>query len=224
MTSDSQEPLESAHSTSESSQEAATELNDDASNGTTAEPIQDNQAETIQESHLESSSQTTVSRKAPSPLPYVSWGGRVLAYLIDVLPILIVVALANLLVNVTETTSLEVIGRNGRQDITVEVTQTSTIGILIEVVTFIAILIYWFWNKGYREGTGGKSIGKQVLGFTTIDEATGRQLGTKKSCIRVLLLFVDFFICYIGVLWPLWDVRKQTFLSDRFTNAIVIRD
>ena len=80
------------------------------------------------------------------------------------------------------------------------------------------------WNKGYREGKTGKSIGKQILNYTTYDEASHLPIGAKAGCIRVVLLWVDFAICYIGVLWPLWDVKKQTFLSDRFTSAIVLKD
>ncbi|MFZ1363123.1 MAG: RDD family protein [Candidatus Nanopelagicales bacterium] len=223
MTTDEQEPLENANGTNEASEDAVAEPVEDAAEqaaGPNEDPIDEGQGE----SNSAAATQTATKKQVSSSLPYVSWGGRVLAYLIDVVPVLIVGSIANLIARATETTSLEVIGRNGGQDITAEVTRTSAAGIAIEVLAVIAILLYWFWNKGYREGTTGKSIGKQVLGFTTVDETTRRSLGAKNGCIRVLLLFVDFFICYIGVLWPLWDVKKQTFLSDRFTNAIVLRD
>lgn len=41
--------------------------------------------------------------------------------------------------------------------------------------------------------------------------------------LRQILLMVDFAICYIGVLWPLWDQKKQCLLSDKVASAIVIK-
>ena len=101
---------------------------------------------------------------------------------------------------------------------------TSAIGVLLAFLSYAIALAYWFWNKGYREGSTGKSIGKQILGYTTVNEQTGEPLGAGQGVIRLLLLWVDFFICYIGVLWPLWDPKRQCLLSDRVTNAVVFKD
>jgi hypothetical protein len=80
------------------------------------------------------------------------------------------------------------------------------------------------WNKAYREGTTGKSIGKQITGYTTLKEDTGEPLGFGMGFVRLLLLWVDFAICYIGVLWPLWDAKRQCLLSDKVTGAVVYKD
>ena len=80
------------------------------------------------------------------------------------------------------------------------------------------------WNKAYREGTTGKSIGKQITGYTTLKEETGEPLGFGMGFVRLLLLWVDFAICYIGVLWPLWDAKRQCLLSDKVTGAVVYKD
>lgn len=155
---------------------------------------------------------------------YVPWSGRVFAYLIDAAPAIVIVLIANLIHSITKTSTTEVVAQVGGEDITAEVTQASATGTLTQVIATLVILLYWFWNKGYREGKTGKSIGKQALSYSTLSETTGKPIGPKAGCIRVLLLWVDFAICYIGVLWPLWDVKNQTLLSDRFTGAIVLKD
>lgn len=223
MTTDDQEHFEGADSDVEATDEQVVEDQEEQKSDTssTTSQVDPEVAEPEQSTPVPP---TTTTPPAGPAVPYVSWGGRVLAYLIDVVPALIVGFVANLISRSTQTTSQQVIGRNNGHNITVEVTQTSFLGTAVSIIAVIVILAYWFWNKGYREGTTGKSIGKQALGFTTVDETTRQPIGAKSGCIRVLLLWVDFFICYIGVLWPLWDVKKQTFLSDRFTNAIVIRD
>lgn len=223
MTTDDQEHFEGADSDVEATNEPVVEAHEASETKASGATSQTNSEPTNPEPAT--APQPTARKEPAAPrLPYVSWGGRVLAYLIDVIPALIVGFTANLITKSTETTSQQVIGRNGGQNITVEITQTSSLGVVVNILAVIVILAYWFWNKGYREGTTGKSFGKQALGFTTLDETTRQPLGAKSGCIRVVLLWVDFFICYIGVLWPLWDVKKQTFLSDRFTNAIVTRD
>lgn len=88
----------------------------------------------------------------------------------------------------------------------------------------VAGLAFNLWNKGYREGRTGKSIGKQMLGFTTVRIATGKPLGITWSTARCVLLVVDFGLCYLGVMWPLWDDRRQCLMSDKLTGSVVLRD
>lgn len=155
---------------------------------------------------------------------YVSWLGRVIAYLIDAIPAVVIAGIANLFYLMTSTTSPQVVATVNNQNITADVTEGSTLGTFVQVVMGLLALSYWFWNKGYREGTTGKSLGKQLLGYTTVNDLTQEPLGARWACIRVILLWVDFIICYIGVLWPLWDTQRQTLLSDRFTSAVVYKD
>jgi hypothetical protein len=90
---------------------------------------------------------------------------------------------------------------------------------------FITIAVgFTLWNKGFREGRTGKSIGKQLLGFTTLSQATGKPLGIGRATARCVLLVVDFALCYLGVLWPLWDDKRQCLVSDKATGSIVVGD
>ena len=60
---------------------------------------------------------------------------------------------------------------------------------------------------------------------TLVDEARrGEELGFGTAFGRLLLLWLDFAICYIGVLWPIWDKDRQCLLSDKLTKAVVYKD
>lgn len=164
---------------------------------------------------------------APNGKEYAPWIWRVLSYLIDYVPVVVIVGIGYLFAAILTTTSEVVregsVGDTAYSYTTVD-TSTSAFGILLVFLCWAIALAYWFWNKGYREGTTGKSIGKSVTGYTTVNEETGEPLGAGMGIVRVLLLYVDFAICYIGVLWPLWDPKRQALLSDKVTKAVVYKD
>ena len=83
----------------------------------------------------------------------------------------------------------------------------------------LAILAYVIWNWGYRQGTTGSSIGKSVLKFKVVSEATGQPIGFGMSVVRQLAHFVDAIICYIGYLFPLWDAKRQT-IADKIMSTV----
>lgn len=146
---------------------------------------------------------------------YAGWFHRVLAYIIDVIPLAILQGIGL------------VLGRPETSTVTtadsVSVVTTSGLGIWYWLFTLLG-LVYWFWNKGFREGSTTQSLGKSALGMHTVGEQTGQPLGAGLAIGRLLLLYVDFMICYVGVLWPLWDSKRQCLLSDKITNAIVYKD
>ena len=171
--------------------------------------------------------QAPVPGVAPDGRQYAEWIWRVLAYIIDVIPFAILSGLGQIFLFALTTSSAVV--RQGElygtpYSYTTVDTGPSAIAWVLWFVFWLAALAYWFWNKGVREGSTGKSIGKQLTGYTTLKEETGEPLGAGAGCLRVVLLFVDFWICYIGVLWPLWDAKRQCLLSDKVTGAVVYKD
>jgi uncharacterized RDD family membrane protein YckC len=164
---------------------------------------------------------------APNGEEYAPWIWRVLSFGIDYVPVVVIVGIGYLFAAILTTTSEVVregsVGGTAYSYTTVD-SSTSAFGILLIFLCWAIALAYWFWNKGYREGTTGKSIGKSVTGYTTVNEETGEPLGAGMGIVRVLLLYVDFAICYIGVLWPLWDPKRQALLSDKVTKAVVYKD
>lgn len=145
---------------------------------------------------------------------YAGWFLRVVAYIIDVIPAAILSGIGYLLAGPqTETTTVS----------GVEVTTTTGLGLVYWLFWGLGVL--WIvYNKGYLEGTTTQSIGKKVLGMHTVGQMTGQPIGFATAFGRLLLLWLDFAICYVGVLWPIWDQNKQCLISDKATKAVVYKD
>ncbi len=157
-------------------------------------------------------------RSTPTRSTQASWVLRVVSLLVDmVVPLIILLVGAILSWPEYETVARETAG------FSYSVAGQSGFGPLFYVGELLALAFY-LWNKGYREGKTGKSIGKQLTGYTTVKEATCEPLGVGMGILRALLLLVDFLICYIGVLWPLWDAKRQCLVSDKATGAVVYKD
>ena len=146
---------------------------------------------------------------------YANWFMRVLAYLIDAIPLVILNGLGYLFAAPSTKTVTTEAG--------VAITTTTGLGAIFWLFWALGI-VYWIYNKGYREGTTTQSIGKKALGMHTVGQLTGQPLGFGTAFGRLILLYVDFAICYIGVLWPLWDKDRQCLLSDKITKAVVYKD
>jgi uncharacterized RDD family membrane protein YckC len=51
----------------------------------------------------------------------------------------------------------------------------------------------------------------------------GQPIGAGMSIVRPIVHYVDLIPCYLGLLWPLWDDKKQTF-ADKIMNTVVVKD
>ena len=160
---------------------------------------------------------------APDGRPYAEWIWRVIAYVIDEVIPWVVALIGWIVAGALTTSSLQTTTVGGYQYTTVS-RGTSGVGFAIAAICYIIAALFYLWNKGYREGTTGKSIGKQMTGYTTVKESTNEPLGAGMGILRCILLIVDFWICYIGVLWPLWDAKRQCLISDKATGAVVFKD
>ena len=153
---------------------------------------------------------------APIPGAHASWIKRVLAYVIDYIPFAILLGLGYAFGRTdTVTTS----GQSA--DGTFSYSTSSNVGIVFWIFWLLGVL-YWLWNRVWKMGTSGSSLGMGVIGTKAVKEATGQPLGVGANLLRQILLFVDFWICYIGVLWPLWDSKRQCLISDKATGAVVL--
>jgi uncharacterized RDD family membrane protein YckC len=126
-----------------------------------------------------------------SSVPYANWGQRVGAYLIDVLPIII----------------LDTIGRE--------------ISFGVYAVFALIGLAYTIYNRWYLGGTTGQSFGKKVLGLRLISEQSGQPIGPLMAFLRDICHILDTVACFVGWLFPLWDAKRQTFADKIVSTVVV---
>ena len=151
---------------------------------------------------------------------YTSWITRVLAYLIDYIPVAVVYGIGWTIALLTQQKSC--VSDVTQYDVNSYCAyQESTIGVLAQGLASLLILGYVIWNNGYRQGTTGSSIGKSVMKFKVVSETTGEPIGFGMSVVRQLAHFVDAIICYVGFLFPLWDAKRQT-LADKIMTTVCL--
>jgi uncharacterized RDD family membrane protein YckC len=123
---------------------------------------------------------------------YANWGQRVGAYLIDYVPIFV----------------LELIGSVSRN-------------VVVLLLSIIASLAWWIYNRCIQAGRTGQSLGKRTLNLRLISEKTGEPIGGGMAFARDICHILDSLACYIGWLFPLWDARRQTF-ADKIIGTVVV--
>ncbi len=123
---------------------------------------------------------------------YSSWLYRVGAYLIDIVPVWILIGIG--------------------------VASHNSAVYFIFVLAGIAVTAY---NRWYQAGKTGQSWGKRALNMSLIGEQTGQPIGPGTAFLRDICHIVDSIICYVGFLFPLWDAKRQT-LADKIMQTVVI--
>ncbi|OBA57482.1 hypothetical protein A5647_23560 [Mycobacterium sp. 1100029.7] len=158
--------------------------------------------------------------RALPPDSYTPWLTRVLALLIDYLPYFIVQGIGTGIMYATQQSTC--VTDITQYDVSQYcASQPSTIGQLVQWLATLVGLAYWLWNRGYRQGTTGQSLGKTVMKIKVVSETTGQPIGFGLSVVRDLAHFVDAVICFIGFLFPLWDAKRQT-LADKILTTVVL--
>jgi uncharacterized RDD family membrane protein YckC len=144
----------------------------------------------------------------------------VLAWLIDYIPYLIIVGIGYGIEAATQETVC-VSDTSGYDLGDFCATGNSTLGVTAFLLSVAIGLAYIVWNYGYRQGTTGSSIGKGIMKFKVVGEATGQPIGFGMSIVRQLAHIVDGIICYIGYLFPLWDSKRQT-IADKIMKTVCL--
>ena len=93
-------------------------------------------------------------------------------------------------------------------------------GLLIALGVVLGIGI-WLWNRVFRMGRTGQSVGKKVIGLYLLDDKTGQPVGAGRCFLRELVQGLVNQIFYLGWLWMLWDAEKQT-LGDKSVHSSVV--
>jgi uncharacterized RDD family membrane protein YckC len=163
------------------------------------------------------------------PEQYTPWLTRVLAWLIDWAPVLILSGIGSILlvtmqnvetVCITDDSEYQLgdfcaTGSNGPSGL------AWTLFAVLELLS----LAYIVWNLGLRQGTTGSSIGKGIMKFKVVGEETGRPIGFGKSLVRELIYIVAYGLCgivwIVAVLFPLWDPKRQS-LVDKLVKTVCV--
>jgi len=139
------------------------------------------------------------------PRRFAAWHARLLAYLVDVVPIVALFVVLALLDDDSGSYSHKAVDGNG----------TSS-GFSLQVSGFPALILFvvtiaWFvYNWLIRQGSTGQTVGKKVMDIAVLDQAN-RPIGAGLTFARQLAHVLDFLPCFLGYLWPLWDKEKRTF-------------
>jgi hypothetical protein len=156
---------------------------------------------------------------------YTPWFPRVLAWILDYIPVFIILGIGfAVLLGTRETVCITDTSEYDLGEFCD--TGASTIGQLsVFLVAPLIALAYIVWNLGYRQGTTGSSVGKAIMKFKLVSEKTSQPLGFGMSLVRELVYLVVYFACgilwLIAVLFPLWDQKRQT-LADKLFNSICL--
>lgn len=144
---------------------------------------------------------------------YASWGKRVGAYLIDMLPTLVaeLVFFIGYFIWISDVAST---GGSG------SLAGPGLVPMVVGFVLLLAALGWQIYNRWIVAGRTGQSMGKRVLKIVLISEETAQPIGPLNAFLRDLVHILDGF-AYVGYLWPLWDERRQTF-SDKIMKTAVV--
>ena len=99
---------------------------------------------------------------------------------------------------------------------------SGALGALFFLVLWLFELVSWLY-MGYLVGTNGRSPGMAIMGLKCIADESGQIIGGGTGVIRSICHIVDSIICYIGWLFPLWDVKRQT-IADKIMKTVVLTD
>lgn len=150
------------------------------------------------------------------------FGDRAVAYLID-----LALTLIGLIPVVLGAVVLAASGRhtvtfdNGSTTITQGDTAMMAVGGILMGLGFLTMFGIWLWNRVFRMGRTGQSLGKKMGGLMLLDARTGQPIGAGMAFVRELVSSVINQVVYLSFLWMLWDPDKQT-LADKAVHSAVI--
>ncbi|TDD57453.1 RDD family protein [Kribbella antibiotica] len=94
-------------------------------------------------------------------------------------------------------------------------------GSLAMTVASFASLAIWILNRIVQQGRTGQSLGKKITGTRVVSLKTGELIGFGPNLGREICAYFFNYICFLNLLWPLWDEKQQTW-HDKVVDDIVI--
>ncbi len=95
--------------------------------------------------------------------------------------------------------------------------------LLINDLLWLSALLLYVYDRWLLQGRTGQTWGKRILRIRLLRMDNGLPVGPGHAFIRDLAHMLDVPCLPIGLLWPLWDARRQTF-ADKLASTVVIAE
>ncbi len=156
--------------------------------------------------------------------PVASFGDRALALLIDVAFSLLfvvpmVVGVVLVVAGVPKDTFYDAAGE---RQVTGGNGALLAVGIVVLVLSWLASVLFQLWNRVWRMGRTGQSLGKSRMGLRLVDDRTGRPIGAGMCFVREFVSGLVNSVVYLSYLWMLWDENRQT-VADKAAHSTVVK-
>ncbi|HET6968762.1 MAG TPA: RDD family protein [Ornithinibacter sp.] len=94
-------------------------------------------------------------------------------------------------------------------------------GVVLMVLGGLITLAITVWNRIFRMGRTGQSVGKSAMGLKLVDDKTGQPIGAGMCFLREIVAGIVNQVFYLSYLWMLWDTDKVT-LADKAVHSTVV--
>ena len=99
---------------------------------------------------------------------------------------------------------------------------SDALGGIVLILGYLGVLGFSIWNIVIRQGQTGQTLGKSQQNIKLVADATNQPVGGGMAFVRYLLGSLLTSLCYIDLLWPLWDEQKKR-LTDKILNFSVVQ-
>ncbi|HSW42067.1 MAG TPA: RDD family protein [Patescibacteria group bacterium] len=145
----------------------------------------------------------------PAPgVRFASHGGRLVAYIVDVILASILVTIVAVLLSfgvaVFAVAGVDVLAAAGG------------IFVLVAVVTVSIGYFPWFWVKG------GATPGMRIFNLTVVRDRDGGPIGWGEAFLRLFGFWVSSLVFYLGFAWILIDKRRRGW-HDLIAGTIMVQ-
>lgn len=95
----------------------------------------------------------------------------------------------------------------------------AVLGLLLMIATWVLLFVLQIVGTGRL----GQSYGKHLMGISVVSTHTGRPIGSPAAFGREIVKSLGMYPLFLGVLWILWDSRRQGW-HDKALSSIVVKE
>ncbi len=95
---------------------------------------------------------------------------------------------------------------------------TIGLGVLLYIGGFVVYAVIYVRMLGR-----GATWGRKALSYRILDDRSMQPIGAGRAVGRYFATILSAMPCYLGFLWPLWDIENRTF-HDMIVNSRAILD